>query len=183
MIEDIDASDFEFLEGKFVKKNQEYINFKNEISKKAKKYKNKPVEDWPPIVINWDLNPSNQRFCLDGCTQKEFDSVYTEGFILGWTKLNDFDKHLCHYSRRDDGELWKVGDKSKLAEMLVYLSEGHPISPPLAKYNDESHLIIFWGGHHRYAVAKAINENMILICILPEEKSKINRLINVNWNS
>ena len=94
--------------------------------------------------------------------------------------LNEFDQYLCNFSRRDDNELWEVGFQSKLAEMIVYLSEGNPITPPIIKplKNNE---IIFQGGHHRYAVAKAIGCNNIWIYALPEDVNILNQFINICW--
>lgn len=181
MEDKIDADElFALIEGISVDIYRQQRAFKNDIRNKAEKVRNIPVEDWPTIKINWDLSKEAQRFCCDGMKQEEFERFYPEGFYVYWVCLNDFDSVLCHYSRRDEGELWAVGLQSKLAEMIIYLSEGHPVSPPLAVPNEYSDEIILSGGHHRYAVAKAIGEKRIPICVEAHNKLKIERLMDAH---
>lgn len=150
------------------------------IRKSAKKYRKAPVENWPKIVMNWDVSPESQRFSFDGQSKKEFDDYYPQGLCLGYVQLHEFDKVLCHYSRRDEGELWKVGDDSKLAYLIVYLSEGGSISPPVVKPLDNGE-VIFTGGHHRYAIAKVIGEKRIPIYVCPEHKLEVGKRVTVEW--
>lgn len=181
MEDKIDAYElFASIEGISVDIYRQQRAFKNDIRNKAEKVRNLPVEDWPEIKINWDLSKEAQRFCCDGMKQEEFEEYYPKGFFIYWVCLGDFDNVLGAYSRRDEGDLWTVGFESKLAEMIIYLSEGHPISPPLAAPNEYSDDIILLGGHHRYAVAKAIGEKRIPICIRPDNKPEIERLIGAH---
>lgn len=94
--------------------------------------------------------------------------------------LLDFDKVLCHFNRREEGELWKVGDSGKLAFLIVYLSENKPISPPFIKPNNHSE-IYFVGGNHRYAIAKALGEDEIPIYVVHSDKDAISKLLPVRW--
>ena len=130
------------------------------IMNEAEKYLNAPVEKWPPIKFNWDISSTSQRFSIDGQSQEEFVENFPDGFFLGYVELAEIDKKLCHYSRRDDGELWKVGFPDRLAYLIIYLSEGRPISPPLVKPLDSGEVIL-QGGHNRYAIAKVVNEHEI----------------------
>ena len=113
-------------------------------------------------------------------SEQEFLKYHPEGLYLGDVTLQEFDKKLCHFSRRDEGELWELGSQNKLAYLIVYLSEGLPISPPVAKPTDNNEVILI-GGHHRYAIAKSIGENDMPICVCPEHKSRVNEIINVKW--
>lgn len=146
----------------------------------SEKYIDAPSSEWPSIEFNWDLSKEGQRHSLDGESPKRFEEFYPSGFLLGWVALQEFDIKLCHYSRRNEGELWEVGSKEKLARLIVYLSEGREISPPLVKpvKDDE---VIFQGGHHRYAIAKEIGEEPVPIYVEPEYQSKIDEILNVRW--
>lgn len=150
------------------------------LSKESEKYIDTPSSEWPPIKFNWDLSEENQRYSLDGESKEKFEEHYPAGFLLGFVTLKELDKKLCHYSRRDKGELWDVGSKDKLANLIVYLSEGRPISPPLVKPL-ESGEVIFNGGHHRYAIAKEKGENVIPIHIQPEYQARITDILHVRW--
>ena len=156
------------------------IREQERISNKSKEFYNTPPEKWPLIKFNWDYRFESQRFCFDGLSHSDFEKTYPDGLVLGHMHLNEFDKYLCHFSRRDDNELWEVGFQSKLAEMIVYLSEGNPITPPIIKPL-KSNEVIFQGGHHRYAVAKAIGCNNIWIYAFPEDVNILNQFINICW--
>lgn len=152
------------------------------ISEESRKYVGKPSSEWPEIFFNWDLSKEGQCHSLDGTSKKDFAKHYPEGFLLGYVVLEEFDKKLCQYSRRDEGELWKVGSEDKLARLIVYLSENRKISPPLIK-RLETGEVIFNGGHHRYAIAKEIGEDRIPIHIQPVYKAEIDVILNVEWEN
>lgn len=155
---------------------------RSRIQSKAEKLIGLPSSQWPEINFNWDLSQESQRFSLDGENQKSFKENHPNGFLLGMVKLEDFDNKLCHFSRRDEGELWELGFKSKLAFLIAYLSEGGNISPPFVKPL-ETDEVILQGGHHRYAIAKEIKVREIPIHIEPNDQSRINDIINVRWKN
>lgn len=150
------------------------------IYEDAHKYLDSPVEKWPSINMNWDVSKESQIYTLDNRSKYDFKNNYPEGFLLGYVSLFEVDSILHSFSRRDEGELWEVGIASKLAGLIVYLSEGRPISPPLVKpvENDE---VILLGGHHRYAIAKVIGVKRLPIYIAHEHKVKIDGLLAVEW--
>ncbi|MDT3618402.1 transcriptional regulator [Cronobacter sakazakii] len=150
------------------------------IFNKSKEFYNKSPEEWPVIKFNWDYRLESQRHCFDGVSQSNFEKWYPDGLVLGFMPLKDFDKYLYHYSRRDGDELWELGCQSKLAEMIVYLAEGHPISPPIIKPVDNNE-VIFQGGHHRYAIAKAIGIKEISLYAYPEHVEKLNQFMKISW--
>jgi hypothetical protein len=168
------------LRGEDLESHRKERAFRERICSKTEQYRNTPVGSWPKIEINWDVTQESQRFSFDGQTKEQFEAYYPEGLCLGYVELAEFDKGLCHFSRRDEGELWEVGFQSKLAFLLVYLSEGCPISPPVAKPTDNGELILI-GGHHRYAIAKAIGEKTIPIYVCPEHKSEVDKRVAVEW--
>ena len=147
----------------------------------ASRYINEPSSNWPPIEFNWDLSSEGQRFSLDSMTLSDFTQSYPDGFNLGHVELAEFDRKLCHFSRRDEGELWSVGCTHSLACLIVYLSEGHAISPPLVKPLEDTAEVIFTGGHHRYAIAKEIGVKRIPIYVKPEHKAAVDDLLNIEW--
>jgi hypothetical protein len=150
------------------------------ILQESKKYVSKPFSEWPAIEFNWDVSRKGQRYSLDGVHAELFEETYPEGFLLGFVNLRDFDTKLCHYSRRDEGELWSVGCESKLAKLIVYLSENRKISPPLVKPLETGE-VIFQGGHHRYAIAKENGEIRIPIYVQPEYKPVIDKIFSIEW--
>lgn len=154
---------------------------RSKISAKASQYIDTDSSLWPPITFNWDISKDGQRFSLDGENELSFKTHYPKGFILGRVKLDALDKKLCHFSRRDEGELWKVGCKSSLAYLIIYLSEQRPISPPILKPHIENEIML-QGGHHRYAIAKEIGEEYLPIYIEPKYKKQIDSIIRVDWS-
>ncbi|WP_086930871.1 ParB/RepB/Spo0J family partition protein [Agarilytica rhodophyticola] len=152
------------------------------IYEESKKYVNKVSSEWPHIIFNWDVSSSSQRFSLDGVTQEQFENDHPEGFLLGYVSLKEFDSilHIC--SRRDHGELWQLGSRSKLARLVIYLSENRPISPPLVKSISDREVIL-QGGHHRYAIAKELTQEKIPIYVAPAEKNQIDKLLTVEWKN
>ncbi|MBB1391160.1 MULTISPECIES: transcriptional regulator [unclassified Shewanella] len=153
---------------------------REKLRNKSKEFYNKKPKDWPTIKFNWDYRPECQRYCFDSISKSVFDNTYSNGLVLGHMPLKEFDKYLCHYSRRDGDELWKLGSQSKLAKMIVYLSEGKPITPPVIK-PVENKEVIFQGGHHRYAVAKAIELQEISIYAYAENIEELNEFMNIRW--
>ncbi|VAW51400.1 hypothetical protein MNBD_GAMMA05-99 [hydrothermal vent metagenome] len=168
------------LQGKNLEQYRIESSTRSRIYDEAQKYIELPVNKWPEINMNWDVSIEGQRYCFDGMSKQEFLKYYPDNLCLGTVMLHDFDKKLCHFSRRDGSELWELGSQTKLAFLIVYLSENLPISPPVAKPTDNNE-VIFTGGHHRYAVAKSIGEGNIPICVCPEHKSGIDEIINVTW--
>ena len=150
------------------------------ILEKSHQYFETPCSKWPAIYFNWDLSKEGQRFSLDGEKEADFKISYPEGFLLGTVALSSFDKKLCYFSRRNEGELWSVGSKNDLAYLIVYLSEKRPISPPLVKPHMMGEVML-QGGHHRYTIAKEIGEIYIPIYVEPHHKKEIDNLIDVNW--
>lgn len=150
------------------------------LFERSKQYVNKPPAEWPSIEFNWDYRPESQRYCFDGMTQDEFEEYYPRGLSLGKITLEEFDKFLCHFSRRDDDELWEVGCQTKLAQMILYLAGGHPITPPFIKPLPDNE-VIFQGGHHRYAVAKAIGIDTIPLYSKPEYVKHLDNFIKIKW--
>lgn len=141
-----------------------------------------PVEQWPPVTFNWDVTRESQRFAFDGVKKAEFAESRPNGFKLGWIPLVRFDKHLCHFSRRDGPvELWELGSRSSLARAIAYLRRGLPITPPLITATDGEFRIV--GGHHRYAVAKAVNLEILPIYVDHSDADLVNAIAAVEWES
>ncbi|VAW78682.1 hypothetical protein MNBD_GAMMA13-1653 [hydrothermal vent metagenome] len=168
------------MRGENLEEYRKEASLKAKIRDESEALIDSPINQWPQIKINWDISVESQGFCFDGVSEKDFNENHPEGLLLGYVSLEDFDKKLCHYSRRDEGELWELGCQRKLAYLIVYLSEGRPISPPVVKPVENGE-VIFIGGHHRYAVAKAIGENKIPIYVCPENKLGIDKIVNVEW--
>lgn len=173
---------FAVINGEDPVKAREEAELRSRIHETSRQYIKAPVETWPYININWDVSLESQRFSLDGSSADDFKKYYPDGFLLGYVRLLEIDNVLHHFSWRHGSELWEVGSESKLAKMIVYLSEGRPISPPLVKPVENGEVIL-QGGHHRYAIAKAIGVKSIPIHTEPEYKSQIDGLLGVEWKN
>jgi hypothetical protein len=184
-LDDLD-DDFDFDEffaeqsGQTVAEYRAEVKLRNYFYDKSQQYIETDSKEWPLITFNWNIDATEQRFSLDSMTLVDFNKFYPEGFLLGYVNLQELDKYLHSFSRRDEGELWKVGCQTKLASLIIYLSENRPIAPPLVK-PVEGGLFVFQGGHHRYAIAKEIGIEEIPIHAEPEYKHKINEILNVRW--
>jgi hypothetical protein len=156
----------------------------DQIRAESEQYLLAPVSAWPEIKIKWDLSQESQHLSLDHSqafyTRPRFDRDYPEGFLLGWVSLRDFDAKLCAFNHRTEEQLWKVGDVFKLANLIVYLSQGRPVSPSAVRVTEQRELFLL-GGNHRYAVAKAIDESALPIHALPGQKELLESLLQVRW--
>lgn len=147
----------------------------------AQEYMELPSSQWPSLIFNWDLTPEAQRFALDGVKPDAFLEQYPQGFAVGSVVLVDFDRVLCHFSRRDtESELWQLGFSSSLACVLAHLRRGLPITPPLVRPLD-SQEVILQGGHHRYAAAKASSLEQLPILAVKEDCAAISAIVRVRW--
>lgn len=147
----------------------------------AKQLVGLPPAQWPSLSFNWDTSAPSQRYSLDATTAESFHEFYPKGFALGWVTLSGLDEKLSHFSRRDTlEELWGSGFKDKLSSMIAYLSHGGPISPPLVKPLKTSE-VIFQGGNHRYAVAKAVGILELPIHVEPQHKAAISLILPIRW--
>lgn len=143
-------------------------------------YLDLPVEQWPRLNFNWDLSPGGQRFAFDGKKEADFEKHHPSGFRLGWIPLSTFDKHLCHFSRRDGpSELWELGSRWKLSKAIAYLRRGLPITPPLVTATEGEFRIV--GGHHRYAIAKAVSLEILPIYVDHADLDQVEAIAPVEW--
>lgn len=168
------------ISGQSIEEYRAEAKLRERLFDESQKYIETDIEQWPKITFNWNTNSEGQRFSLDAMTIDEFNKYYPEGFCLGYVDLKKFDKYLCHFSRRDDGELWTVGCQSRLARLIVYLSEARPIAPPLVKPLDNRELIL-QGGHHRYALAKVVGIKRIPIYVEPSYKDRVSSILSISW--
>lgn len=168
------------LRGRDLAEFRAIAELQRRISVESEKYLKSPVSEWPKIELHWDLSRESQRYSLDGNTKEEFDRRYPLGFCLGNVLLQDLDDRLCAFNHRTEAQLWEVGNPFSLAKLIIYLSEGRPISPPAVQVINRNE-IFFLGGNHRYAVAKAIGETKLPIYVEPEHKEAIDSLLSINW--
>lgn len=154
-------------------------DFKDALSTESAQYVDLPACKWPKLKFNWDLSTDSQRFALDGVSESEFASSYPDGFVHAWVRLDEFDAHLCHQSKREtEEELWGLGSKSKLAFLIAYLRCEHPITPPLVALTD-SNEFVFQGGNHRYAIAKAIRTHSLPVYMQSHTYSKAAAIVTL----
>lgn len=150
------------------------------LYEEGEKYRGRPPSEWPPLAFNWDFSLEGQRFGYDGLTAHAFKVRYPEGLRLGYMPLATFDRHLAHFSRRDTTEeLWELGSEFKLAKAIAYIHRGLPITPPVVGPNGCE--VVLKGGHHRYAIAKAINLKTIPFLVAPEDVEHVARTIEATW--
>ena len=148
----------------------------------AEQYIGAPPMRWPKLEFNWDLSPEGQRFALDGVNGATFQKNYQVGFRLGWIRLADFDRKLCHHNRRDGlDELWALGDHSKLARAIAHIARGLPMTPPLIAPLGDKNEICLRGGNHRYTVAKYGRLEMLPVYAEPRDTHMLSAIIPVRW--
>lgn len=143
-------------------------------------YDGLPACEWPHLTFNWDFTRKGQRFGFDGVTSEVFQAMYPEGLRLARMSLVAFDQHLAHFSRRDTSEeLWSLGCRSKLAKTIAYIRRGYVITPPIVGPTGKE--VILKGGHHRYAIAKAVQLDTIPFLVAPDDVKAIENLLDVTW--
>lgn len=143
-------------------------------------YDGLPACEWPQLTFNWDFTRKGQRFGFDGVRSQEFQDRYPDGLQLGYMSLVAFDQQLAHFSRRDTPEeLWSLGCRFKLAKTIAYIRRGYAITPPIAGPMGKE--VILKGGHHRYAIAKAVQLDTIPFLVAPDDVKAIENLLDVNW--
>ncbi|MGZ9568258.1 hypothetical protein ACVTTK_02735 [Alcaligenes nematophilus] len=169
------------LRGEDLESYRDREKIKKETDEQAKKYRNSDPAYWIDLKFNWDLKPESQRFALDGHSEDEFKKTYPEGLLLGYVDLKKFDDNLCHHSRRENNEIWKVGDEGKLAGVIAYVVAGHPLTPPIVGLTSNDKEVCLSGGNHRYTVAKFGGEAEIPIYIAKQDFEAINCIVTVRW--
>jgi hypothetical protein len=166
--------------GEDLKTYQAWKDLNGSLDNECGAYLDLPVEQWPPLNVNWDLSPAGQRFAFDGMKEADFRKHRPNGFRLGRIPLSTFDRHLCHYSRRDgSAELWELGSRWKLAKAIAYLRRGLPITPPLVTATEGEFRLA--GGHHRYAIAKAVTLAMLPIYVDHADVTQVEAIATVEW--
>lgn len=134
-----------------------------------------PPERWPPLFFNWDRDPANHRFALDGLRAEDFPKHYPSGLQAAWVDVEALDAVLCAFNRRAPHELWSVGSRSKLAYVIEYVARGLPITPVLIAPHPEG--ICFHGGNHRYAAARASGQLAIPVLFAPDHQAALSRCL------
>jgi hypothetical protein len=153
----------------------------DEIAKEAEQYRLLAPAQWPSLEFNWDFRAEAQRFALDGCQPDSFAESYPLGLRLGWVSVEAFDSKLSLQNRRALGELWKVGEKNKLAMAIAYLRRGKPITPPLVLPLPAQKQICLEGGNHRYTVAKFSGQIELPIYVDPSKAEALGAIVTVRW--
>jgi hypothetical protein len=171
---------FAQMDGVSVEEYRQHRELRAHLVSRSKPYINSPPEEWPPLRFFWDLKRSSQRFAFDGQKQPEFDECYPDGLRLGYVDVAAFDLRLCHFNRRATHEIWKVGFVSKLAEMIVYLEEGRPITPVAVGVTPQNELYLM-GGNHRYTALKFHGVERMPIYVVPGSEANVETLVAVDW--
>lgn len=152
------------------------------LHREGRTYYDLPPAEWPTLTFNWDLSRSGQRFGLDAVTEPEFLEMHPRGLLVGHIPLLAFDCHLAYFSRRDTlEELWGLGRRVQLAGAIAYLRRGLPISPPIVSPAGAE--VILKGGHHRYAIAKAVNLETIPLLVAPEDGNAVGDILGITWEN
>lgn len=170
------------MAGESIEEVRAQSKLRERLGKEAKRYFTTPPTEWPFRNMEWDITREAQRFSLDGCSKRDFEKHYPNGFELGWVKTDELDSLLCKFSHRNDDELWAVGSASRLAYLIAYIADGLKVSPPIIKPLDDGTVIIT-GGHHRYAIARAIRTPWLPVLAYSEHKERLSQFLNVEWTA
>ncbi len=168
------------LGGECIEQVRADIALENRIESISRGYVDKPVEDWPELEFCWDFSVESQRFAFDGMSPNDAKALEAYDLICGLVRLDQFDGKLCVRSSKSKQEFWSVGDKSKLAYLIVYLSENRPVTPPYIVPLENGEIFIE-GGNHRYAVAKQLDLSQFPIYVSREHKEAIEQLLDIEW--
>ncbi|KJF97445.1 hypothetical protein UB34_13105 [Photobacterium leiognathi] len=170
------------LGGECIEKVRADIALEKRIKNTSESYIDKPVEDWPELEFRWDFFVESQRFAFDGMSPNDAKALETETYdlICGFVSLEQFDRKLCARSSKSKQEFWSIGDKGKLAYLIVYLSEKRPVTPPYIVPLENGEILIE-GGNHRYAVAKQWDLSQLPIYVSRKHKKAIEQLLDIEW--
>ena len=121
-----------------------------------------PPAEWPHLTIRWDFAWSSAHHSLDGMSRVDFDKHYPAGSLsLVCVPISAARRVFCGNVRREDEELWSLGDKHKLARALLWWIEGNRMTPPflrIVRNGADFNLpdcVTFNGGHHRFNICAA----------------------------
>jgi hypothetical protein len=131
----------------------------------ADEIKGKPISEWPPFEVRWDLAPTSYFHALDG---EEPGHVKPDDLALVWARLEDLDRVLQCYNLRTADEVWSVGDPSKAARVIVHWSEGRAMTPVWITPTTTGTVGIV-GGNHRLAVVRAKGEATLPLLVRTTE--------------
>jgi hypothetical protein len=143
------------------------------IRSAAEKIQGKPILEWPPFEVKWDLSPTSYFHALDGGEPAHIKPGELELF---WTSLEALDRVLQAYNLRTLDEVWAVGAPSKAARAIVHWSEGRLMTPVWVTPTAPGKLGIV-GGNHRLAVARAKRVKHLPLLIRTEELATVLELL------
>lgn len=154
-----------------------------EVRERSKYFDELAPELWPTKPIAWLLSPDAHRFSLDGVSQHDFDSNYSDGLLVGRTDFESFDRVISEYSHRKMEELWEAGGcNDKLAKIIAWVDMGYDSTPVFIKPDEYSeHTVILVGGNHRYAFYKGRHEDRIPFLCEPKHKKELSRRLEIEW--
>ena len=138
------------------------------INALAAQVETRPVSEWPPFEVKWDLTPANYYRVLDGVAA---DTDLGSTLILHYP-LHVLDAHFSSYNRRTAAEVWGVGNNTKAARAIVFWSEGGLMTPPfIVPVSDQE--IGISGGNHRLAVARAKGVTNVPILVRETDRERV----------
>ena len=143
------------------------------VAKAATNIQGKPVAQWPPFEVSWDLSPASYHHALDGAKPKH---VKPGELVLVWARLEDLDPVLQAYNLRTADEVWSVGDPSKAARLIVRWSEGQTMTPIWVTPTEPGKLGIV-GGNHRLAIARAKGVQSLPLLVRKTELKAIRKIL------
>lgn len=172
------------LKGEDSPEYQQLKSTRDRLASRAKELENLPVRDWPELNIQWDTTPSGFRFALDGVSQKEFATLYPEGFIVRWVFLGELNTKLNQFNRREVDETWTIGFSDKLARVLAWVEDGQPLTPILVSpHSMLEGQVVLQGGNHRYAMVNALKLKMLPICFVPKDYGQVAKRLTLHSHS
>jgi hypothetical protein len=145
------------------------------INERACKLMNRPVNEWPPFNLQWDVSPANYFHALDGVGPND---VATNELKVIWVRLDDLDRVLEPSNARVAEEVWSVGQPDKAARAIVHWAEGRSMTPVWVSHTSPGKLGII-GGNHRLAVARAKKATLVPLLVERKDLTNLHDLIVV----
>ena len=138
-----------------------------------------PVEKWPEFVIAWDLRKESQRFYEDGFEEAEFKKEFPKPLKIAWVTLKNLDDNFVRYSQRSKDEIWSIASSLKVARAIVHWVAGNKMTPCHIIPACDDKKITVVGGHHRLAVCRAKDVELLPVLVKEKDINILKRIIEI----
>jgi len=134
--------------------------------------------------VTWDEDPNSYKHSIT--EPSKFSEQYPNSLILRWVSTAALSNNLIDSDAGLNTPLWKHGSSAKLAKAIAFIRLGNRPSPsivePVQPQYEQTHgtnRLVLAGGHHRFYVARALEESVLPILIRPHQLDAVSNAINL----